>query len=65
MKMLKNQEITSLAETICRMTACTSRNRVKKFGEKEVCWASFWQSNNEMVKKGFSPIFINFFTISY
>jgi aminoglycoside phosphotransferase family enzyme len=60
MKKLKNQEITSLAKTVCRMIACTSHNRAKKFGEKEVCWTSFWKSNNEMVKRAFHPYLFTF-----
>ena len=64
MQKLKNQKITLLAETVCQMTACTSHNRVMKFWEKEVCWTSFWQSNNEMVKRAFHPYLLTFYYFS-
>ena len=41
MEKVEDQELTSLAETVCQMVACASRNRATKFGENEVYWAKF------------------------
>jgi hypothetical protein len=33
----------------------------RNLGENEVCWTSFWQSHNEMVKSPFYPYLFTFY----
>jgi hypothetical protein len=61
MEKMRDQEPTSLMETVRQMVACASRNRAMKFEVKKGCFGkSSWQSHNEYGKIPFTHLYLLF-----